>query len=250
MTTCAPERGYTREQLDAELLRMQRGEVRTGMVDLLDFDLGVARTIGAVVRDNALWIITPKLVHAEEYPGVPVVFEVSDDLYREYKLPLFIIRRTGMSPALSRWHPCSVQYRVPAKDAVRVTVNGRTGWDKYEEMPQAVPFDLEYSIVVQARNRGGNKGGPISDAQAMLAYLYRYLQPYCAVYVRDSAGDALLRTYQGLVDSYTPTQQISDTLGRVIGFELALTVQGELDMNDPYTQRAVTAPPIVRTGRK
>jgi hypothetical protein len=243
--------GYDNEQLQEELARMQRGEVRTGRVDLLDFDLGVARTIGAVSRDGALWIIHPTLSHAEEYPGVPVVFEVSDDLYREYKLPLFIIRRTGMSPALQRWHPGAVQYRVPAKDAVRVTArNGVQGWDKYEELTQAIPYDFDYSIVIQARNRGGNRSGPISDAQAMLAYLYQFLQPYCGVYVRDSEGGPFLRTYQGFVEGYTPTQQIGDTLGRVIGFELQLRVAGELDMNDPVVHQAVTSGPTVRISKR
>jgi len=240
----------TDEQSRREMLQLALyGAVRTGDVDVFDFDLGVVKTIGAVYQDNAFYIIDKDLPHPEEMPGVPVNFEVSDDLHREYKIPCIIVRNTGVDPDLARRKPGAQQYRVPAPDAVEIEVNGIKGWDKYEQKDQATPVNITYSVVVQARNRGGGRGGVISEAQAILRFLYRSLQPRCNIYVEDSEG-GFLRGYTAFVDSYTPTQVASQALSRVIGFEIPLRVQAEIDMNPPTFHKAVISQPVIRIGAK
>lgn len=232
-----------------EILARALGQVPNGSVEISDFDLGMIYTMGGQLVDNAFWIIGGKnLVHSAKYPGIPIVFEISDDLYREYELPIVVLRREDIAAAMRRWHPGTLQYRAPAPGAREIVVNGKKGYDKYIQAPQAVPYDITYSVLLQARNRGGNRGGPISDAQAMLAYMQRRFQPYCCVYVPDSdyTKTGVLRTYQAFAEGYSPQSQVVDTLGRIIGYETSVRVEGALDINDPYITSAVTRPPIVR----
>lgn len=246
MAACPP--------IDAQALKDRvEGRVRGGTVELSDFDMGMLYTMGGILRDGAFWLIgNQRLSHSDKYPGVPIIFDTSDDLMREFELPLVVLRRESVEADMRRWHPGAQQYRAPAQNAQPLTVGGRTGYDRYETLQVGVPFNFTYVIVLMARNRGGNRGGPISDAQALLNYMMRRFQPYCCVYVPDSdySKTGVLRTYQAFTEGYAPQPQIFETLGRAIGYELTVRIEGHLDLNDPQVQSAVTALPTINIQQK
>jgi len=239
------------------------GKVRLGEVQLWHYDMGVAETLGAkwLRGTNGTYQFflpdVPGLALAPGAPGVPIVFEVSDDLFRTNKLPAVIVRQTGLTNALGRWHPGSMQYRVPARTAEPREVNGAKGYSHYEQRQQAVPYDLEYTLNIACRNYGGQDGGTINEARHLLQYVWRVYQPYCTVYVRDSSSPAVhegeetcYRAYTAFLEDVQPEVQVLEVTGRIIGYSLRLRVEAELDLNPARTVAAVTQPPVITVGLK
>jgi len=248
---------YEDPQQFEELLRAYyEGRLRTSSVSLFHFDLGVVETMGGV-RDTApngtrqfYLKDVAGVPYAPDHPGVPIVFEVSDDLYRSHKLPAVVVRRTSMPFAMQRWHPGTRQYRVPAEYADPVQLaDGRQGWTAYEERQQAIPMDLNYTITLAARNRGGGAlGEGVNEAQNLLQYMWQFWQPYCQVFTRDSGtppGDTTRRSYAAFLEGVDPEAQVLEVTGRLIGFNLNLRVEAEIDMNAADTYPAVSQDPTI-----
>lgn len=213
----------------------QEGRARTGTVGLRSFDEGIVRTLRTV-------LVEPTQGQADYYlqgiegldlapgmPGVPIVFTYPEDAFAKYKVPVITVNRDDIEPAMNRWHPGSLQYRAPAPGAHQVTVRGRTGFDRYEEMQQAVPYDLTYSLVLYTRTR--NQGNILMD------YCLRIYPPYCNVKVLDSIGD--FRLYAAFTEGIGSLDDVPEIGDRVIAFAVTLRVEAELDLNDPYTYKAV-----------
>lgn len=235
----------------AELERYQAGvagRARTGTVSLRDFDQGVVETVGATVVNDNYWLTAVAGIDPPPgCPGVPVTFSFPEDVYEKYKLPVLMVRRDDISPALQRWHPGTLQYRAPAGVALpaRVTMNHATreGFDRYEELQQAVPFDLMYSLQISTRYRGALRSR--NHMNALLAYVLRVYPPYCRVVLKDSLKS--IRTYEAFMEGITPMDDVADVADRTIGMVLTLRIEGELDLHDPQVRRAVTSPPVVRS---
>ena len=233
-----------------------------GEVSLFHYDLGIVETMEAVritgPNNTVQFFLTdvPGVALAPGLPGIPVVFEISDDLYRAHKLPSVVVRRTGMPYDLARLHPGQRQYRAPSPAAVSFEVNGRTGYSAYEERQQAMPHTIEYTIAILTRNRGGGAmGSAVNEAQRILQYLWRFFQPYCTVYVRDSTSEPEdskreMRQYDAFVEDVGTESQVLEVTGRIIGFQLRLRVEGEIDINPAYTVPAVTGQPQINTDIK
>ncbi len=251
----------------------EAGRAPAGRVGLRNFDQGVVETLGAEVFDSGTglsnyFIATSRIAPVEPapgLPGIPITFSHPEDIWERYRQPVIVIRRDDIAPAMTRWHPGMVTYRTPALGAKPVSVRlGPTtgvvaGYDKYEQKEQAVPFDITYTISILARHRGkgplprrgdpakftGAAGSPRNQVNAILDYCLRIYAPYTAVLVRDSLDD--IRTYSAFMEAISHLDEVPEVTERVLGFALTLRVEAELDLRDPVTQRAVTAPLTMST---
>lgn len=231
------------------------GRVYIGDISLYHFDMGVIETLGAQMIDGAFYLTNVKGMSVEAgQPGVPIYFQISDDLYKTHKLPSIVIRRTTIAAALNRWHPGTLQYRIPAKTAQQVEHNGIAGYSHYEEQQQAVPYDITYSIVIQARNRAGVSSFQINHAEALRDYVWRIYQPRSCVYVRDftDKGEDKVhyRGYTVLADDISPESQVLEVTGRIIGYSMSITVQAHIDLNKAVIRPAVISSPTLSYQQK
>ncbi len=248
--------------MSLDLIRERsEGRARTGFVDLFSFDQGVVETLGAKLDENHQnYFLTLAPITTVGFdppptspfyrgcvaprpglPGIPVTFFNPQDIYEKYSLPMVLVRREGEFPALERWHPGLLQYRVPGRGALPVeyidtsTSPSIDGFDRVEQVTQAIPYDISYSIVVADRKRGFGGSG---YANRLLSHVRRIFQPYCLVKVIDSVGD--YRTYDAFQEGLSEIDEIPDINDRVIGFSVSLRIAGELDDNDPVVQKTVT----------
>lgn len=222
----------------AALRARTEGRDRTGIVTVRDFDQGVVETLGAVVVDGRYFILgLSDLDPPPGMPGVPVVFSHPEEVLQTQRIPLIEVRRDDINPAMQRWHPGMGTYRTPARSALPVASplvgDTRTFWNRVEQAQQATPFDILYTINIQARQRQY-----MAAANHILAYVLKIYQPYSAVYVQDSVGDR--RSYEAFLEAVAPLDNVPEVGERMIGFALSLRVEAELDINDSTTHSAVT----------
>jgi hypothetical protein len=111
----------------------------------------------------------------------------------------------------------------------------------YEEQQQAVPFDLTYTLQVEARYHAHL----LNQANSLLKYILRVYTPYCRVLVLDSLKD--VRSYDAFMEGVSNLDEALDVSERKFGFAVTLRVKAELDLADPEVHRAVTSLPTIRT---
>ena len=234
---------------------LSKENARTGDVWIKDFDRGVITSLGARINNTGdMYVIDipgvlpPPPTDGIDFDGIPVYFAFPDEVIDPKVLPSFVVRRDDFSQAMSRWHPGNQQYRIPSPNSMPVTVSNpitgnliATGADAYESKGQAVPYDLLYTIQIRARYRNNLKGASME----MLRWTMRRFQPYTTVYIKDSLGD--LRSYTAFMESSTALDTKPDVAGRENNFNISLRIEGELDLNDPSVNKALTSPPIVRS---
>ena len=64
--------------------------------------------------------------------------------------------------------------------------------------------------------------------------------------MKDSLGDE--RVYEAIVEAVVPLDEVADPSHRVVGFTVTVRVEGELDLFEPKTYKAVAGfPEIVTT---
>jgi hypothetical protein len=224
---------------------------RTGTVALRDFDRGVIETLHATVQEGKYYVTVKDVDGPPGWPGVPVVFAYPEDVMQEYRLPYILVTRDDISPAMERWEPGATQYRTEAYGALPSTVtfsagHSVSGYDRVEQLQQATPYDISYTIKILARHRGevGNR----DQVNAILFHCQRIYPPYGKVNVIDSVGD--LRTYEAFQEGIANLDNIAEVADRKLGFALTLRVEGELDLHDPITIPTVTHPLTLRTGKR
>lgn len=223
----------------AALRARTEGSARTGYVTVRDFDQGVVETLGAVVVDGAYFILgLSNLDPPPGMPGVPVVFSHPEEVLQTHRVPVIEVRRDDINPAMQRWHPGMGTYRTPTRGALPVPSfvpgDASQGFNRYEESQQSTPFDILYTINIQARQRQF-----MAAANRILAYVLRIYQPYSAVYITDSVGDR--RSYEAFLEAVAPLDNVPEVGERMIGFALSLRVEAELDINEPTSHTAVTS---------
>lgn len=235
--------------------RRLNGLDRTGTVGIRDFDLGVVTTLGGVEYDDptagATGVFIPNLPGVcapDGKPGVPIVFAFPEDVVTDTKLPMILVRREDISPAMERWQPAGTQYRTAGLGAVPFIANlsGQLqvpGFDRAEQLAQAIPFDIMYTVQIKARFRGAK--GNRNAVNALLAYVLRILPPYGKINVIDSIGD--LRGYEAFNEGISNMDSVGDVQERELGFAITLRVEAELDLKDPITVKTVKVPLTVRT---
>ena len=224
---------------------------RTGGVFLDDFDRGVIVTMGGEIMgdgEDTYYAIknVPGVEAPPDFEGVPIYFSLSDEVLQERILPSWIVRRDSITPAMSRWHQGMIPYRIPAPGAKLVEViNPRTGevsatgYTEYEQKVQEVPFDFLYNIQIRTRYRN-NLG---VAALKMLRFTLRTYQPYTQVLVIDSEGKR--RSYDAFMETPSAQDTMTTVADREIKFNITLRVEGELDLNDPFVQKALAENPTL-----
>lgn len=240
---------------EAAIRARQSGGQRSGIVRLRDFDRGVVETLRAVVVTDEndqpnyylkelagipLTEIDMPLMPPGQ-PGIPITFAYPEDIYEHWRKPGITVSRDDASPAMQRYHPGAMQYNAPAKNARQVVVNNVAGYSSMEMMPQAVPYDLIYTINILTI-------GSRNLANLILDHVMRIYPPYAAVYVLDSVGDQ--RTYSAWNDGTAMLDELADVSERTIGFAVTLRVEAEFDLADPEIRRTATGRATVNMQRK
>lgn len=228
------------------------GVARNGRVGIREFDEGVVRTMGATLQphpdgsgDGYFLSGIPGVCPPKGYPGIPVIITQGDDAFGDYMMPLIAIRPEAPTHAPQRWHSMGAkQYRTAAAGALpRSVVVGDTtltGYDSYEDMPQAQPTDFTYEIRAIGRTKGGwFEGLPRDQASTLFMHLlkrYSHHNYDTAVYVVDTVGD--VRAYSCFLESMNNEVETSQLSDRVVQFSITIRVEGELDISDPTTHQA------------
>lgn len=250
-------------------LARRLGTARNGLVRLRDFDQGMVLTLGGVLIDdspnfNGYFLteasgiqdllpttgINPIVQGPDGWPGVPIVFSMPEDKNARYKVPMVLLRRDSISPAMQRWNVGSRQYKQQGgRGAIAKTVNVgstanpnlKTGFTTIEEKSQAIPYDILYTIRVVSKFRG--QTGQTAHVNALIEHVMKRFQPYCEIIVPDSVGD--LRGYWGFSDVVGTSDESFEIADRVLGFDISVRVEAELDLDDPRTSKAVTHNPVI-----
>ena len=226
--------------------RREAGLERTGQVYLRDFDEGVKITLRPILDNQVYYLDVPGVNGPPGKPGVPLIFANPEEILTKKHIPSVSIQRDSIAPTMNRWHGTDqLQYRTAALGALTksVTTPGGvvvTGVDSTEQLTQAIPHDIGYTITIYASTRDGQA----SHAQAILRYVQRIYQPYSVVYVKDSVGD--FRTYSAYMEGVAILDTVAEVGERHIGFALTLRVEAELDLNDPKDSPTVFVSPIKR----
>lgn len=223
----------------AALRARVEGSAQTGIVTVRDFDQGVVETLGAVIIHDAYFITElAGLDPPPGEPGVRVVFSHPEEVLQTHRMPVIEVRRDDISPAVQRWHPGMETYRAPAAGALSTTSpfsgDARRGWTRTEVAQQAAPFDILYTINIQARQRQH-----MAAANKILAYVLGIYQPYSSVLIYDSIGDR--RSYEAFLEAVAPLDNVPGVGDRTIGFALSLRVEAELDINPPTKHGTVSS---------
>lgn len=198
-----------------------------GLLNIRDYDEAVLRSLCAKLDtgDNQYYVVVRGLKSASgvyEPTKVPVYFTIASqaDIFPKFHIPAFVVRRNGMGFAMDRWTvPDERAYREPSTGAQEVTVDGVTGYDKYDEMTSFAPVDLSYSVQVIARYT--------EDANTLTQFLLAKLRsPWSTVWVLDSRGQEYNFGFR--LDNISDISNLVDIAEKLIGVDMSLTVQGEL----------------------
>lgn len=232
------------EAASQDLLLRKQGKRDVGRVTLRSFDQGLVETLGATVDSSRSRYVLklPNLDTRENYPGVVVTFANPEPVFTEEILPLIFVRREDITPAMNRWHPGTEQFRAPGDGALPIQIGTRTGFSANKSVQQAAPFDITYSINIMAKHRGGEQiAGLRNQVNRLFEHVMRTFQPYGVLILKDSLGDE--RTYEAFMEATSPLDEVADTTDRVVGFSVTVRVEGELDLLDPVTYKAVAGDP-------
>lgn len=223
---------------------------RTGDVEVGDFDRGIMRTLGVeleqpVVGDRPRLFMRVPGIEGTEQDKVQVIFANPEQVFSGYKVPMVLVRRESVDPALERWD-IRDEYRIPAPtakmktkvDAVTGMELGR-GWDYLESKPRAYPYNITYSLEIVARKR--------LDANRIMRRVLQVFPPYGNIVVVDSLGCA--RTYFAQQTGFTDITEIADIMNRQPAYSVSVTVWGELN-HDPEEIRKTAERTVLSVGRK
>ena len=207
---------------------------RTGSVFLGDYDVGLARTIGAELIDIELdnELVQTYALRIEGVTGpsltqglIPVQMADPEDAFTAQLLPQIVITRGSVTPSMSsRWHPGGRSYQIPAANAKTVVSSGGvSGPSRVEIKAHPLPFDISYDVHLRARLR--------TQADKMLGFVGRILWAYGQIRLLDSEGEE--RGYYAFVDGYENLSEIADVADRLQGHTVSLRVEAELDFEAP-----------------
>lgn len=236
-----------------------RFDIKTGLVFVRNFDQGVVETLGGYIgyynastgekinynSDGSICLPSGLAQCNARYyvdipqvspMSVPVIFNKPDPRYENTVLPSIVIQRLDPSPAMSRWHSIGMmQYRIPSEDATLEVVtldNGDivSGYSSYEMLPQAMPYDIPYTITVKAKYE--------KEAIPMLKKVLSVFKPCSRILVKDT--ECAIRSYTVWSDGgFSDVGELVDISNRVKAYSVEIRVEGELDLSDPAINQTV-----------
>lgn len=215
----------------------------TGLVDIGAYDRGIMRTLGVELQDPVIGD-RPRLytrvpgVQGTQEDKVTVVYANPEQVFSTYKIPMILIRRDSVVPALQHAFAWQNEYSVPASNAKLITkVDPLTGiclgqgYSHMETKPRAFPYDIGYTIEIWARKR--------LDANKILQKVLSVFPPYGNMLVVDSVGAA--RSYLALQEGFSEITEITDIMNRQPSYAVTITTQGELDSSVPEIRKTAQA---------
>lgn len=223
-----------------------------GTLSFRDWDRGVFETLGAEIaqysvdgRDRNIYALRIPGVDSglEEIDGmVPMKFSNPEDSFSKYRLPVILVRRNDMQPAFDRKPWYGISARAPAPGATPITLpNGKSGYNKYRQQWRAVPWNINYDVVVMGRLQ--------NETDLMLIYALRHLKPPGFVFkVIDSKGD--VREYDAQEVSVSGASELADIADRTIAWSIAFTALGEVDLEDSQDHVAFTGASALTDAQK
>lgn len=201
---------------------------RTGKVWLRDFDLGVVKRLGGILDTvaNNYFINVPSGTCLS--PGVstkiPVIFGDPEPLFEKKIYPSFSVKRDSFLPALERWHSTGQMQEKWGVTGTEVIVNSETFYNQVELSPQAWPYTISYTISIYSRYE--------YEALALIEHILRKFPPRSHLIIKDSLGDD--RSYDVFSDSdVSNISELIDVSERMKGYSLSISVEAELDFDDP-----------------
>lgn len=229
----------------------RRGVADPGRVFLRNFDEGVILTLGAELATTHPSGVTahytlnlPDVGAAPGSSGIQVLFGFPEDGYEKMRLPLIVVTRQDLEPAPQRWHSVgAMQARYPSSTAQPVQVQTPQGviqgHDTMVDLPQAFPYDINYTITCLSRRRGGgNRSGESYSKLAVneiLQHLMKKFPPYGVVWLKDSLNE--WRQYDAMASTVGSEDEVAGVTDRTVGFSFSLRVEGELDITDPTVSK-------------
>lgn len=217
---------------------------QTGEVFIRNFDQGVVETMNGTVRiidgQKNYFIDVPACTP----PAVPMIFLNPEQVFESKIYPSFVMARTGVYPALQRWHSVGqLEYIVGLVSGGTSEVSGRdgsviSGYNQIETKVQTLPFDLMYDLSCYARYE--------REAIPMLKHLLRVWQPYSKINVVDTLGQTRVYSVYNEND-VADIGEIVDVADRMKGYSVSIRIEGELDINDPWV-RATVLEQVTQTG--
>lgn len=225
---------------------------RTGHIDKIDFDLGLALSLGAVLDEEKQQYYLPLVDECgkgifiqpegseapEEITRALVVFKQSEPTHTEWDLPSILLVRDDVTFASNReWSPTE-SYRLPAPGAKPIVVGDTIGYDCYETKPREWPYDFTYTIECWSRYR--------VVANVLIQMVMRTFPPYASVTVTDGLENK--RVYHAFQEGTADLTEINSLVDRTVGLSLSVRIEGELTLDRvPQTERGFTGPTLPPT---
>jgi hypothetical protein len=221
------------------------GEKLYGSVFVRNFDQGVMDQLGAkkikVERDNEL--VSSYILDLPEMNNlgpkefnykIPIVFWPAEGVYEFYFLPSIYIKPGDYSIDLARWEPGGTAYRYPADNARFLDVYNKEGlikqgYDYYEQRVKSIPVNIYYDIEIRARKRW--------QKILLLSYVLKQFIDR-EFYLVDSIGNN--RSYYMNIESVSGADEFADIGDRTLTHIVSIMINGELDLHDAFTNRAMT----------
>jgi hypothetical protein len=224
--------------------------MRTGHVDLIDYDLAITRQCGALLDEEQNEWYLPINFHVEDPTRGPValeralvVFKRPEPTQVQHEVPQIAIIRDDIDPDTTRLFSPTVQYRLPAAGATPVCIpcgpfgESTVGFDCYETKDKEQPYNLTYTIEVWSRYR--------VPAQTLLQMMMKVfpLRGTMTVTATEEAGRNVRcdRTYLFFQEGVADLTEVNSMVERIPGFALTIRVEAELTLDrEPFTVSAFT----------
>jgi len=213
--------------------------MRTGHVDLVDFDLAVVKQTGALLDEVQNEWYLPLNFYIEDPAKGPVAIERAVVVFKrpeptqvQHEVPQIAIIRDDIDPDTTRLYSPTVQYRLPASGAKPVSINGAVGFNCYETKDKEVPYNITYTIEVWSRYK--------VPAQTLLQMMMKRFPLRGTMIVRatEEAGRNVScdRTYLFFQEGIADLTEINSMVERIPGYALTIRVEAELTLErEPFT---------------
>lgn len=218
--------------------------MRTGHVDLVDFDLATVRQTGAILDEEQNEWFLPINFYIEDPAKGPVAIERAVVVFKrpeptqvQHEIPQIAILRDDIDPDTSRLYSPTVQYRLPAAGSSQVSIDTSIGYDCYETKDKEQPYNLTYTIEVWSRYK--------VPAQTLLQMMMKRFPLRGTMIVRaaEEAGRNVTcdRTYLFFQEGIADVTEVNSMVERIPGYALTIRVEAELTLDrEPFTVPSFT----------